>query len=109
MFRRNVELFKEVDEHVSHLSGVILLNSMPNIFHNYHFKLAFHLGNGQLLVHPLRASQKQLFWDFKVKELLSQIFEPSSPVRLCSHQIGSPSKVFEICSWICFLFNLSRH
>jgi hypothetical protein len=57
----DLELLKERQESLSYLLRLIFLNAMAHLIQHNQFELALHLGNGQILVHPVTACQQELF------------------------------------------------
>ena len=109
VFRWNVELLKEVHEYFCYFSWVVFLDGVTNVFNNHHLKFTLHLSYRKLFVHSVWSCKKQLLWEPEAQELLSQIFEPPCPVRLCCHQVCSPSVVFQLCDGVSLLLYLPWH
>ena len=58
------ELGKELAEVSCNLTGLVFLDGVATLVNYHHLELTLHLGDCELLVHPVRSCQQELLWVF---------------------------------------------
>jgi len=109
VLKRHTQFSKQVKECFSSCCRLVLLNNVAAVLDDYHLELALHLGDRQLLVHPLAASQQELLLERAIQESLSQTTEPIFPILLCRHQVSAPDILRQSGGFVDDCLHLSRH